>query len=331
MLRRRRRELERQRQLGERLQQVGRRLSSGSFGGSGGSRQRQRRANGPPLIYAHTDTELYSMDPKSHQVTDIGPFSDGSGTTPTMTDLAVDGNDNVWVNSETAVYKAALPARAPARWRSPLQTSRLRDEHEVLRSRLHPRGHARDGRVPHRRRQLGGPLLRRRERRVGHSAEPRQLRRRARRGTYELSGDIVFYTLNGSPRGLATIRSCESVLCSTTDDYLVEVDVAALQQAYQSKAPAASLLKQRSARVDGLRPPLRRGRLGQQRLRVLARAGLVDRPPSSSEIEGTGTGRRSSRSRTSPRDGPAPVSPRRRKSPSFSEHPASVELVSPPR
>jgi hypothetical protein len=64
-------------------------------------------------------------------------------------------------------------------------------------------------------------------------------------GTYELSGDIVFYELNGSPRGLATVRACKtSSSCTDTSDLLVEVNISALQQAYTSKSPAPSLLQQ---------------------------------------------------------------------------------------
>ena len=87
--------------------------SGGSFGASS-SGSSSGGSNGPPLIYAHTDTELYSMDPTSHQITDIGPFSDGTGSPPTITDLAVDGNDNIWVNSETAIYKGRCLPPVPA-------------------------------------------------------------------------------------------------------------------------------------------------------------------------------------------------------------------------
>ena len=74
-------------------------------GSDGGS---DNDGGGPALIYAHTDSELYTLDPDSHAVTDIGPFSLGSST-PTITDLAVDAKGNVWVNSETAIYTAAVP------------------------------------------------------------------------------------------------------------------------------------------------------------------------------------------------------------------------------
>ena len=62
---------------------------------------------------------------------------------------------------------------------------------------------------------------------------------------YELSGDANFYTQNGTARGLATVRSClSSGSCSSSNDSLAEIYVAAMSQAYQSKSPAASLKKQ---------------------------------------------------------------------------------------
>ena len=61
---------------------------------------------------------------------------------------------------------------------------------------------------------------------------------------YELSGDIVFYTQNNAPRGLATVRSCPKGSCSSTNDILAEIDVTAMSAAYASKSPASSLKKQ---------------------------------------------------------------------------------------
>ena len=216
--------------------------SSGSFGGSTGSSTSSSGGNnGPPLIYAHTDTELYSMDPTTHQLTDIGPFSDGSGTAPTITDLAVDGNGNVWVNSETTVYKAAVPTgtgTVTLTVSTQLGTS----------TSFYALGFTPAGTL-----EAGESLI------AGDSkgdlyyvdqsgsAAPQNLGSfgPAPSGTYELSGDIVFYDLNGSPRGLATVRACKSSSsCGTTNDLLVEVNISALQQAYTSKTPATSLLQQ---------------------------------------------------------------------------------------
>jgi hypothetical protein len=183
------------------------------------------------------------MDPTSHQLTDIGPFSDGSSTAPTITDLAVDGNDQVWVNSETAVYKATLPAGTGTvhlTLQTQLGTS----------TRFYALGFTPAGMLGSGESLIAGdsagnlyyvdtsaanttPVNL-----GGFGAAPSG-------GKFELSGDVMFYSVNGAPRGLATVRACKSASsCSTTDDYLVEVDIAALQSAFQSKSQAPSLLKQ---------------------------------------------------------------------------------------
>jgi hypothetical protein len=180
------------------------------------------------------------MDPTSHTPVDIGPFSDGSGTAPTITDLAVDGNGNVWVNSETTVYKAALPTGAGTVTLT--VSTQLGTSTSFYALGFTPAGTL----------ETGESLI------AGDSkgdlyyvdqtgaAAPQNLGSfgpAPSGGTYELSGDIVFYNLNGSPRGLATVRACKSS-CSTTNDLLVEVNISALKQAYTTKSPAASLLQQ---------------------------------------------------------------------------------------
>jgi hypothetical protein len=180
------------------------------------------------------------MDPTTHQITDIGPFTDSSGTTPTITDLAVDGNGSVWVNSETAVYKATLPSgTGPVNItvQTQLGTSTL----------FYALGFTPAGVL-----ESGESLI------AGDSkgnlyyidqtgaAPPLNLGGfgvASGGGTMELSGDVVFYELGGSARGLATVRACKSS-CSTTNDSLVEINIANMQQAFQSKSPASTLLKQ---------------------------------------------------------------------------------------
>ncbi len=48
-------------------------------------------AGGPAVIYAHTDTELYSIDPASISSPTSAPSPTAAAHTPTITDLAVDG------------------------------------------------------------------------------------------------------------------------------------------------------------------------------------------------------------------------------------------------
>jgi hypothetical protein len=261
--------------------------SSGSFGGSSGSGSGS--GGGQPLIYAHTDSELYSLDPNTNHVTDIGPFSAGGGTTPTITDLAVDGNDNVWVNSETDIYRATLPASGSGTVSLTLQTS-LPSATKFYALGFTPAGML----------ETGESLI------AGDSsgslyyvdvstssATPQNLGNFGTApggGTYELSGDVVFYTLSGSPRGLATIRSCSSS-CSTSNDYLVEVDIAAMQQAFQNKTPASSLLKQMvGSNGTGYGRLFGVGAWGNS-VYAFSREGSSGNPPAQLvQIQGTGTG-----------------------------------------
>src|SRR4029077_4689096 len=146
----------------------------------------------------------------------------------------------VWVNSETAVYRATIPAgtgTVSIAMHTQLQTG----------TKFYALGFTPAGML-----QTGESLV------AGDSAGdlyfvdvtqssavPLDLGGfgSASNGKWELSGDVVFYSLGGGPRGLATLRH-GSPSCSTKDDSLAEIDVAAMQQAYQSKTPAASLLKQ---------------------------------------------------------------------------------------
>jgi hypothetical protein len=215
--------------------------SSGSFG-DGGAAGSSSGGNGPTLIYAHTDTELYSMDPTSHVLTDIGPFSDGSGMTPTITDLAVDGEGNVWVNSESAVYKAAVPTGTGTV--DITVSTQLGTTTSFYALGFTPAGTLESGESLIAGDSKGDLYY------IDQSgaAAPQDLGGfgpAPSGGTYELSGDVVFYSLNGSPRGLATVRACKSSSsCTETDDVLVEVNISALQQAYTSKTPSTSLLQQ---------------------------------------------------------------------------------------
>src|ERR1035437_6239297 len=51
----------------------------------------------PTVIYAHSDGELFSMDPATQKITDIGAFDTGNGTSPIITDLAVNVSGDIRV------------------------------------------------------------------------------------------------------------------------------------------------------------------------------------------------------------------------------------------
>ena len=212
----------------------------GGFGTSDGGVNNGGDAGGPAIIYAHTDTELYSLDPISQQVTDIGPFSAGS-TTPVITDLAVDAEGNVWVNSETAIYRAAVPSSPGT-----VQLTLVSDISGSSGQKFYALGFAPAGVLGTNETLVAGDSTG-----ALYAVETNgQTTKLGTFGTdgsgnpYELSGDVVFYEQNGTARGLATIRSCPKGSCSTSNDLLAEVDVPAMTAAYQSKAPASSLRKQ---------------------------------------------------------------------------------------
>jgi hypothetical protein len=210
---------------------------SGSGSGSFGDSSTSSSGGGAPVIYAHTDSELYSMDPSTHQLTDIGPFTLGGGTVPTITDLAVDGHDDVWVNSETAIYKASLPASGTGSVSLALQTQ-LPSGSKFYALGFTPAGTLESGESLIAGDSNGNLYY---IDASGASSTPQELGGFG--GNWELSGDVVFYTSNGATIGLATIRSCSSS-CSTTNDSLAEIDVAAMQSAFTNKTSSAPLLKQ---------------------------------------------------------------------------------------
>lgn len=214
---------------------------SGGSGGSGGSSgglvgDSGSMPAGMSVIYAHTDSELYSMDPNSHQVTDIGPFQVSGGTTPTITDLAVDASGNVYVNSETAIYRAAIPTGSGTVALT-LQTQ-LPSGSKFYALGFTPAGALESGQS-----LIAGDSQ-------GNlyyidtssaSATPQELGGFG--GSWELSGDVVFFSSGGSTIGLATIRQC-SPSCDTHNDSLAEIDMSALAAAYTSHTPSTALLQQ---------------------------------------------------------------------------------------
>ncbi len=210
--------------------------SSGGFGGSGSS-----SGGGPTVIYAHTDAELYSMDPNSHQLTDIGPFTTGSGTAPTITDLAVTGGGSLYVNSETAIYTVALPSNGAGPVNLTLKTQ-LQTGTKFYALGFTPAGALESGESLIAGDSAGNLYY---VDTSGASAIPQNLGgfgASPSGGTWELSGDVVFYTAGGNTLGLATIRDCQSS-CAKGNDSLAEIDMKALATAFSSKNPAANLLK----------------------------------------------------------------------------------------
>ncbi|MGO9709484.1 MAG: hypothetical protein ACLQBL_11490 [Polyangiaceae bacterium] len=202
-------------------------------------------------IYAHNDTTLYSMNPQSKALTLIGTFTGlggGSGDT-SITDLAVNAAGDVYVNSETVIYKAALPAGGTGSVvLTTLATIAVQSDQSFYALAFTPANAlgAGTGEV-----LIGGDgngelwsidSSSGATKDLGNfGADPDNSS-----ATLALSGDIVFYMSNGSPTGLATIRSCTtsskgSTSCGGSSDFLAGIDMKALATAYTSGTPAATL------------------------------------------------------------------------------------------
>ncbi len=220
--------------------------SSGVFGGDGGTPP-------PPdgsvtvttTIYGNTDDSLYTLDPKTHAVTLVGKFA-GNGS-ENITDIAVNGNGEVFANSTASVFKATLPAGAGA-----VQLSKLAAIAGTG-QKFYALTFAPAGVLGPNEALVGGDgdgelwfidSTNGAIKDLGSFGDDPRTDSKHKGHILALSGDIVFYTdANKKPTGLATIRSCTSkgTGCDTTDDILVGIDMAALSAAYTG-APAKSLL-----------------------------------------------------------------------------------------
>lgn len=235
---------------------------NGAFDGGGGKPPSFEAGGGPTYgdgategsvtvsttIYAHTDDTLYSMDPQTKAITMVGKFAGTSGATndKSITDLAVNAKGEVYVNSESVIYKAALPQSAGGTVNlTKLASISLQTGQRFYALAFVPVG-------------VFGPN----EALVGGDGNGELWSIDAQTGATKdlgnfgtdpnntsnvlgLSGDLVFYLdANNKPTGMATVRSCTkgTSTCSNTSDYLVGVDMTNLAQAYSSGTPATTLL-----------------------------------------------------------------------------------------
>ena len=213
----------------------------GSNGGDGGA---------VTTVYAHTDDTLYSLDPSTNTITLIGPFSGTSdaSTDSTITDLAVNAAGDVYVNTESVVYKAILPTTPPGTvMLQKIATIAVASGQKFYALAFAPAGALDTGEV-----LVGGDgngelysidSTNGTTRNLGSFGPDPAVSGNA----FALSGDLVFYTDSmNNPTGLATIRSCKVAspyTCNKTSDYLATVDMAALATAYKNSTPAASVRK----------------------------------------------------------------------------------------
>lgn len=227
----------------------------GVGGGSGGNgsggllldAQSDGTAGGATLVYAHTDTTLFQIDPTSAtpDLKQLGDFDcvGEQGQDPAMTDVAVDKDGKLWGISHTQVHQlevvnkvvhcaksiplvAGTDVKFYALTFAPVGVISATEEVLVAGNtagelwaidaggNLSQRGvfgdvPANDGN--------------------GHSYPS------AHQGkAWELSGDIVFVENEGNPIGFATVRDCPNppatTSCNNTDT-LIEIDVPKLSKA----------------------------------------------------------------------------------------------------
>lgn len=190
---------------------------------------------GPPLIYANTDKQLYTMDPVSKAVTLVGAFDDGTAALGSVTDLAVNRAGEVWVNTESAIYRAVVP-QAPGT----VKLTKVTDISLKASQKFYALGFTLAGTLGASEKLIAGDNL-------GdlYAVESNGTTvllggfgTDAKGNRFELSGDVMFFAVSGNPRGVATLRSCKGTTCTTTNDVLAEIDVAAMQTAYSTNTPA---------------------------------------------------------------------------------------------
>ncbi len=191
-------------------------------------------------IYANTDTELYSMDPMTMAVTDIGAFSGmtACGSQTTITDLAVNSTGDVYANTECAIYKAAVPT-SPGPVPLTLVTT-LTGTNKFYALAFAPAGvlGTGEGLVAG---DSNGELWY-----IDTSTSSSAPQDLGGFGTdqnnkaWELSGDLAFYVQGTTPAGVATIRY--KTTGSTDDnDVLAGIDVSAMTANFNAHTSSTSL------------------------------------------------------------------------------------------
>jgi len=158
---------------------------------------------GPAVIYAHTDDQLYVMDPTTKAVTLIGPFDDGSANAPTVTDLAVNQAGDVWVNTINTIYKANVPQTPGKVTITKVVAINVKTNQRFYAMGFTPPNVLGSGEMLVAGDSLGDLYA------IDGQGQTTQLGSFGSAGggaVYGLSGDIMFYVQNGKTRGLATVR-----------------------------------------------------------------------------------------------------------------------------
>ena len=205
--------------------------SSGGLGGNDGGID-GTAASGAPLLYAHTDTTLYQLDPQDvgGAAMTVGDFDcvGKNGPAKTMTDIAVGKDGKVYGVSEGAAVPLTIQGNTvhcDATWTLP--QTRFYGLTVAPENTLGPQevliGADGEGGLYQIDSTSGTPTQ------VGTlGVDPKT------KLPWALSGDIVFVANAGNPIGFATVRTCPpSKPCATTDT-LIEVDVKLIKPGKQS-------------------------------------------------------------------------------------------------
>jgi len=223
----------------------------GGSGGTGGGIVIDSGEDGPgpttTLVYAHTDTTLFQIDPTAAapDLKQLGDFDcvGGSGQDPAMTDVAVDKDGKLWGISHTQVHQlevvnqvvhcaksiplnAGVDVKFYALTFAPVGVISATEE-VLVAGNTAGELWAIDKNGDVSQRGVFGDVPENDGN--GHSY-PTDHQNKA----WELSGDIVFVENGGSPIGFATVRDCPSppatTSCNNTDT-LIEIDVPKLAKA----------------------------------------------------------------------------------------------------
>ena len=197
-------------------------------------------------VYANTDSDLYSLNPQTNAITHVGAFAGLGGRTndTNITDVAVNSAGDVYVNSESVIYKATIPQSPGTVQLTKLASIALQSGQKFYALAFTPAGALASGEV-----LIGGDIngeLWAIDTTNGSTKDLGSFGVDPSHSGYDfaLSGDLVFYNdAKNNPTGLATVRPCKpKSTCITSSDYLIAVDMAALANAYKTTA-GASLLK----------------------------------------------------------------------------------------
>jgi hypothetical protein len=195
-------------------------------------------------VYANTDTTLYTLDPQTNAVTLVGNFvgvSDASNDS-TITDVAVNSAGDVYVNSESVIYKATVPQTPGPVMLTKIASIALQTGQKFYALAFAPAGSLASTEV-----LIGGDIngeLWAIDTTNGNTKDLGSFGTDPGHTGYDfaLSGDLVFYNdAKNNPTGLATVRPCKpkSTSCITSSDYLMAVDMTALANAYKTTAGAS--------------------------------------------------------------------------------------------